>query len=154
MALAAGEKVPDFKLQSASADEFGGQDLQGRTIVFVFYPFAFSPVCTDQLQIYEGALADFAAKGVELFGVSCDSTYAQSAFVEKLGRGHFYVDAKDLVVTKWAVTSSGDSSTLELVLPASAAVWKGQVNFIFAYASSPDFTSRHKARGSATLTIN
>ncbi len=85
MALAAGEKVPDFKLQSASADEFGGQDLQGRTIVFVFYPFAFSPVCTDQLQIYEGALADFAAKGVELFGVSCDSTYAQSAFVEKLG---------------------------------------------------------------------
>lgn len=76
------------------------------------------------------------------------------AFIEKLGRGHFYVDAKDLVVKKWAVTSSGSSSTLELVLPASAAVWKGQVNFIFAYSSSPDFTSRHKAKGSATLTIN
>jgi hypothetical protein len=78
----------------------------------------------------------------------------KSAFVEKLGRGHFYVDAKDLVVTKWAVKSSESSTTLELVLPASAAVWKGQVNLIFAYSSSPDFTTRHKARGATSLTIN
>ena len=85
MALAAGEKVPDFKLQTAAAEEFTQEDLKGRTIGFVFYPFAFSPVCTDQLQIYEPALEGFAAKGVELFAVSCDSTYAQSAFSEKLG---------------------------------------------------------------------
>jgi hypothetical protein len=76
------------------------------------------------------------------------------AFIEKLGRGHFYVDAKDLVVKKWAVTSAGESSILELVLPASAAVWKGQINLVFAYAGSPDFTVRHKARGSTSLTIN
>jgi len=85
MALAAGDTVPEFTLQTAGAEQFTAQDLQGRTIAFVFYPFAFSPVCTDQLQIYEPALADFAAKGVELFGVSCDSTFSQAAFVEKLG---------------------------------------------------------------------
>ena len=78
MALAAGETVPDFTLQSASAESSARQDLQGRTIVFVFYPFAFSPVCTDQLQIYEGASPISRRKGVELFGVSCDSTYSQS----------------------------------------------------------------------------
>jgi peroxiredoxin (alkyl hydroperoxide reductase subunit C) len=85
MALQQGAAVPDFALHSASAEDLTREDLGGRTIIFVFYPFAFSPVCTDQLQIYETALDEFAAQGVELFGVSCDSTYAQSAFVEKLG---------------------------------------------------------------------
>lgn len=85
MALAAGERVPDFKLTAGDGGDFTAADLQGATTVFVFYPFAFSPVCTDQLQIYEQALPDFAAKDVLLYGVSCDSTYAQTAFVEKLG---------------------------------------------------------------------
>ncbi|HUA11652.1 MAG TPA: redoxin domain-containing protein [Solirubrobacteraceae bacterium] len=85
MALAAGEKVPEFRLLTGEGSEFTREDLADATTVLVFYPFAFSPVCTDQLQIYEGALADFAAKDVVLFGVSCDSTYAQTAFAEKLG---------------------------------------------------------------------
>ena len=51
-----------------------------------FYPFAFSPVCTDQLQLYEAALGELAERGVtKLYGVSCDSSWAQKAFREKLG---------------------------------------------------------------------
>ena len=50
----------------------------------MFYPFAFSPVCTDQLQLYEGELAAFAERGVTLYGVSCDSSWSQRAFKEKL----------------------------------------------------------------------
>jgi peroxiredoxin (alkyl hydroperoxide reductase subunit C) len=53
--------------------------------VFVFYPFAFSPTCTDQFQIYEEVLADFEAQGARLFGVSTDALYSQTAFREKLG---------------------------------------------------------------------
>ena len=53
--------------------------------MLVFYPFAFSPVCTDQLQLYEGALGELAERGVTLYGVSCDATWSQKAFKEKLG---------------------------------------------------------------------
>ena len=53
--------------------------------MLVFYPFAFSPVCTEQLQLYEGVLAELADHDVRLYGVSCDSTWAQRAFAEKLG---------------------------------------------------------------------
>ena len=42
--------------------------------MLVFYPFAFSPVCTDQLNLYEEVLDEFSARGATLYGVSCDST--------------------------------------------------------------------------------
>src|ERR1700759_1470477 len=82
--IAAGTPAPAFKLAREDG-EFTEQDLKGKGTVFVFYPFAFSPVCTDQLQLYEGALGDFAEQGVTLYGVSCDAAPSQKAFKEKLG---------------------------------------------------------------------
>jgi peroxiredoxin len=80
-----GTPAPSFRLARADGETFTEQDLQGRTTVLVFYPFAFSPVCTDQLQLYEALLGELAEQGAVLYGVSCDSTWAQSAFKEKLG---------------------------------------------------------------------
>ena len=79
-----GTAVPEFKLAREDGSSFTGQDLLGQYTVFVFYPFAFSPVCTDQLQLYEGALGELAERGVKLYGVSCDATWSQKAFKEKL----------------------------------------------------------------------
>jgi peroxiredoxin len=83
--IAAGEPVPSFRLKTAEGEDFTQQDLQGHGSVLVFYPFAFSPVCTDQLQLYEPLLEQLAARDVRLYGVSCDSSWSQSAFKEKLG---------------------------------------------------------------------
>jgi peroxiredoxin len=83
--VAAGTPAPSFRLARADGGTFSEQDLAGRTSVLVFYPFAFSPVCTDQLQLYEGLTTELAARGDALYGVSCDSTWAQTAFAEKLG---------------------------------------------------------------------
>ena len=83
--LAAGEKVPAFALAREDGSKFTDADLAGQTTVLVFYPFAFSPVCTDQLNLYEEVLDEFAAQGAVLYGVSCDSTWSQRAFKEKLG---------------------------------------------------------------------
>ena len=77
--------APDFSLGTEEGGRFERTDLLGHTTVLVFYPFAFSPVCTDQLQIYEEALEDFAAQGATLYGVSTDPTWSQKAFKEKLG---------------------------------------------------------------------
>ena len=85
--IASGTLAPSFTLARADGESFTEQDLQGRTSVLVFYPFAFSPVCTDQLQLYEELRGELEERGDALYGVSCDSTWAQSAFKEKLGVG-------------------------------------------------------------------
>ena len=48
-----GTAVPDFELKTEGGEPFTREDLAGKTTVLVFYPFAFSSVCTDQFQIYE-----------------------------------------------------------------------------------------------------
>jgi peroxiredoxin len=85
LAIKAGEPAPEFSLARSDAEPFTRADLLGSTTVLVFYPFAFSPVCTDQLSIYNELLEDFAARGATLYGVSCDATYSQKAFKEHLG---------------------------------------------------------------------
>jgi peroxiredoxin len=80
-----GQPAPEFTLKTAEGEDFTREDLLGHTTVLVFYPFAFSPVCTDQLNLYEEVLDEFAAQGARLFGVSCDSSWSQTAFTEKLG---------------------------------------------------------------------
>jgi peroxiredoxin len=84
-ALAAGTPVPEFTLRRGDGTEFTRADLAGKTTVLVFYPFAFSPVCTDQLSVYQEVLPELEAKGAKLYGISCDSTWSQNAFREKLG---------------------------------------------------------------------
>jgi peroxiredoxin len=83
--IAPGTPAPGFRLQREDGERFTERDLRDHTTILVFYPFAFSPVCTDQLQIYEQALGQLRANGAEIYGVSCDSSYAQTAFREKLG---------------------------------------------------------------------
>ena len=83
--IPSGTPAPEFTLKRDDGTDFTRADLEGKTTVLVFYPFAFSPVCTDQLNLYEEVLEDFEAKGATLYGVSCDATYSQTAFKEKLG---------------------------------------------------------------------
>jgi len=83
--IAPGTPAPEFSLAREDGEAFTRADLLGRTTVLVFYPFAFSPVCTDQLQVYEEVRDELAAQGATLFGVSCDHTYSQTAFRERLG---------------------------------------------------------------------
>ncbi len=83
--IAPGAPAPSFRLQREDGERFTERDLRGHATILVFYPFAFSPVCTEQLQVYEQALPELTAHGEEIYGVSCDSSYAQRAFREKLG---------------------------------------------------------------------
>jgi mycoredoxin-dependent peroxiredoxin len=83
--VAPGTPVPEFTLRREDGSDFTRADLTGRTTVLVFYPFAFSPVCTDQLNLYDEVLEEFRAAGAKLYGVSCDANYSQKAFREHLG---------------------------------------------------------------------
>ena len=53
--------------------------------MLVFYPMDFSPVCTDQLNVYQEVLPELEERGVKLLGISVDSAFAHKAFRERLG---------------------------------------------------------------------
>jgi peroxiredoxin len=83
--IAPGTPAPEVRLVREDGEAFTREDLLGRTSVLVFYPFAFSPVCTDQLQVYDEVREELAQLGATLYGVSCDHSYSQTAFRERLG---------------------------------------------------------------------
>jgi mycoredoxin-dependent peroxiredoxin len=83
--IAPGTTVPEFTLRREDGSEFTAASLRGQRTVLVFYPFAFSPVCTDQLNLYDEVLEEFAGQGATMYAVSCDASYSQTAFRERLG---------------------------------------------------------------------
>lgn len=83
--IAAGEPAPDFTLRDQDGEEVSLADFRGRKVMLVFYPFDFSPVCSDQLSLYQEVKPEIEGKGVTLLGISVDSPYAHKAFQEKAG---------------------------------------------------------------------
>jgi peroxiredoxin (alkyl hydroperoxide reductase subunit C) len=83
--IAAGEPVSEFTLRDQDGEDVSLSDFKGRKVLLVFYPMDFSPVCSDQLSIYQEVKPEIAAKGVEILGISVDHPYAHKAFQEKLG---------------------------------------------------------------------
>jgi peroxiredoxin len=83
--IAAGDPAPEFTLRNQDGEKVSLSDFRGRKVMLVFYPMDFSPVCSDQLSIYQEVKPEIEAKGVELVGVSVDHGFAHKAFQEKLG---------------------------------------------------------------------
>ena len=83
--IAAGEPAPDFTLRNQDGEKVSLADFRGRKVLLVFYPFDFSPVCSRPALGLPGGQAGDREKGVELVGISVDSSFAHKAFQEKLG---------------------------------------------------------------------
>lgn len=83
--IAVGTPAPDFTLRDQDGEEVSLSGYRGSKVLLVFYPMDFSPVCSDQLSIYQEVTPQLTEKGVELVGISVDHVYAHKAFQEKLG---------------------------------------------------------------------
>jgi len=80
-----GTRAPDFDLPDQDGNRVSLSDLAGQTTVLVFFPAAFSPICTDQLSVYQEVLPDLAERDTKLYGVSVDNPFSLKAFQESLG---------------------------------------------------------------------
>jgi peroxiredoxin len=83
--IAAGEPAPDFTLRDQSGEKVSLSDFRGGKVLLVFYPLDFSPVCSDQLSVYQEVKPEIEAKGVTMLGISVDSGFAHKAFQDSLG---------------------------------------------------------------------
>ena len=83
--IAAGEPAPEFTLRNQDGQKVSLSDFRGGKVLLVFYPLDFSPVCSDQLSVYQEVKPEIEAKGVTMVGISVDSGFAHKAFRESLG---------------------------------------------------------------------
>ena len=78
--LAAGTPAPDFSLHTTPDQKVSLSDFRGHPVILAFYPADWSPVCGDQMALYNELLGDFHQFGAELLGISVDSSWCHIAF--------------------------------------------------------------------------
>jgi peroxiredoxin len=83
--IEAGKPAPDFTLRDQDGEKVSLSGFRGGRVLLVFYPMDFSPVCSDQLSIYQEVKGEIEARGVTMLGISVDHGFAHKAFQEKLG---------------------------------------------------------------------
>jgi len=78
--LEAGARAPEFTLHATPDQRLSLSELRGRLVVLAFYPADWSPVCGDQMALYNQILPEFHKLGAELIGISVDGNWCHSAF--------------------------------------------------------------------------
>ncbi|HTE06127.1 MAG TPA: redoxin domain-containing protein [Planctomycetota bacterium] len=81
-ALSAGTAAPDFHLHSTPDQEVSLADFRGRPVILAFYPADWSPVCGDQMALYNEVLPEFRRFHAQLLGISVDGAWCHRAFAE------------------------------------------------------------------------
>ena len=78
--LTAGTPAPDFALHATPDQILRLSELRGRPVILVFYPADWSPVCGDQVALYNEILPEFHEYGAEIVGISVDGAWCHAAF--------------------------------------------------------------------------
>ncbi len=78
--LPAGTLAPDFALHATPDQVLRLSELRGRPVILVFYPADWSPVCGDQVALYNEILPEFRDYGAEILGISVDGVWCHAAF--------------------------------------------------------------------------
>ena len=78
--LQKGERAPDFELYATPDQKLKLSDLKGKKIILAFYPADWSPVCSDQMALYNETLKYFQKHNAILLGISVDSKWCHLAF--------------------------------------------------------------------------
>ena len=74
--------APDFELRSTPDQTLSLSDFRGRPVILVFYPEDWSPVCSDQLSLYQEVLPEFRKHGAQLLAISVDGIWCHLAFAK------------------------------------------------------------------------
>jgi peroxiredoxin len=80
--LNAGTKAPDFSLSITPDQKITLSELRGKPVILAFYPADWSPVCGDQMALYNEVLPEFQNFGAELIGISVDGAWCHAAYAK------------------------------------------------------------------------
>ena len=77
-----GTPAPDFELATTDGKRIALRDLRGSPVILAFYPADWSPVCGDQMALYNEVLPEFERYGAKILGISVDGMWCHRAFSE------------------------------------------------------------------------
>jgi peroxiredoxin len=80
--LAPGTPAPDFKLHVTPDQTVSLSELRGKPVILAFYPADWSPVCGDQMALYNEVLSEFRKHDAELLGISVDGAWCHEAYAK------------------------------------------------------------------------
>ena len=80
--LTVGATAPGFTLRVTPDQNLSLSELKGKSVILAFYPADWSPVCGDQLALYNEVLPEFRKHGAELLGISVDGVWCHEAYVQ------------------------------------------------------------------------
>ena len=80
--LTAGTQAPDFSLHVTPDQVLSLSELRGKPVILAFYPADWSPVCSDQMALYNEILPEFQKYDAEILGISVDGVWCHAAFSE------------------------------------------------------------------------
>ncbi|HZD48561.1 MAG TPA: redoxin domain-containing protein, partial [Silvibacterium sp.] len=83
--LPAGTPAPDFTLSVTPDQKLSLSELRGKPVILAFYPADWSPVCGDQMGLYNEILPEFQKHGAKLLGISVDGAWCHAAFAQNRG---------------------------------------------------------------------
>lgn len=110
-ALPAGATAPDFTLPSTPDQKLSLSDFRGSPVILAFYPADWSPVCGDQMALYNEVLPEFSRYGAYLLGISVDGAWCHAAYREQRNL-HFSLladfEPKGEVARKFGVYRKGE----------------------------------------------
>ena len=78
-----GDPAPDFTLPSSPGESVSLKSLRGKPVILAFYPADWSPVCGDQMALYNEILPEFKRHGAQLLGISVDGVWCHNAFAKE-----------------------------------------------------------------------
>jgi peroxiredoxin len=82
MILSSGTKAPDFTLKKSPDQTLSLSELRGQPVVLIFYPADWSPVCGDELALFNEVLPEFQRYGAQVVGISVDSVWCHQAYTK------------------------------------------------------------------------
>ncbi|MEK7367991.1 MAG: peroxiredoxin [candidate division NC10 bacterium] len=83
MAVKVGEKAPEFTLVDTALKPRSLKEFLGKTTVLVFYPAAFTGVCTKEMCAFRDNLSQLSSIGAQMVGISADTPFSNKAFAEQ-----------------------------------------------------------------------
>ena len=109
-----GQRAPDFELRATPDQSLSLDDFAGKPLVLAFYPADWSPVCGDQMALYNEVLPEFRQLGAELVGISVDGVWCHNAFA-RARKLHFPLladfEPKGAVARAYGVYRDADGTT-------------------------------------------
>ena len=102
--LAAGTTAPAFILHATPDQRVALKEFRGRNVILAFYPADWSPVCSDQLALYNELLDEFARLNAQLLAISVDGVWSHAALARERGIDYACI----AVVANWAAGCGPD----------------------------------------------